>query len=41
MIKTMLGLLVLGAWIDCAQAALLRINRVRVRVRKDNIFIGT
>jgi hypothetical protein len=39
MIKTILGLLVVGAWIDCAQAELLR--RKSVRVRKDKIFIGT
>jgi hypothetical protein len=40
MIKTMFGLLVVGAWVDCAQAELLRMKSVRVRVRKDKIFIG-
>jgi hypothetical protein len=39
MIKTMLGLLVLGAWFDWDLAELLRIKRVRVR--KGKIFIGT
>jgi len=39
MIKTMLGLLVVGAWFDCAQAELLRMKRVRVR--QDKVFIGT
>jgi hypothetical protein len=41
MIKTMLGLLVVGAWVDCAQAELLRMKSVRVRVRIGKIFIGT
>jgi hypothetical protein len=39
MIKTMLGLLVVGAWVDCAQAELL--SSKRVRVRKGKIFIST
>jgi hypothetical protein len=38
MIKTMFGLLVVGAWVDCAQAELLRMKSVRER--KGKIFIG-